>query len=99
MKIVFLSLVLLLVITKGLASGAAITRKMMVAEDKPYSAAREQHNNEKGEAVAKSSAMESKLDINNHHSIPRQSWDSSQNNGPDNDNQSNGGGSVDMIHS
>lgn len=33
---VFLSLVLLLVITKGLVSGAAITRKMMVPEDKPY---------------------------------------------------------------
>lgn len=53
---------------------------------------------EKGEAVAKSSAPDSKLDINNHHAIPRPSWDSSQNHGPD-DNQSSGGGSVDMIHS
>ncbi|KAG5553504.1 hypothetical protein RHGRI_011395 [Rhododendron griersonianum] len=98
MKMVFLSLVLLLVITKGLVSGAAITRKMMVPEDKPYTAARVQHNMEKGEAVAKTSATDSKLDINNHHAIPRPSWDSSQNHGPD-DNQSSGGGSVDMIHS
>lgn len=101
MKIVLLSLLLLLVITTDLACGAIsiTTRKMMVAEYKPNRVAGEQQNMVKGEAVAKSSATESKLEINNHHAIPRQSWDSSQNHGSNSDDENNGGGgSVNMIH-
>ncbi|GFY93305.1 hypothetical protein Acr_08g0017010 [Actinidia rufa] len=85
MKIAFFTLLLLLVITNDLAYGAMSKRKMMMVQEKPNM------------VVTKSSSSDydAQPDINNHHTIPRQSWDSSQNHGvPPTSVQSGDGGSV-----
>ena len=87
MKIAYFTLLLLLVITKVLVYGAMSKRKMMMVEEKPNMVV----------TKSSSSAYDAQPDINNHHTIPRQSWDSSQNQGvpPTSDLQSDGRGSVD----
>ena len=90
MKIAFFTLLLLLVITNDLAYGAMSKRKMMMVKEKPNMVV----------TKSSSSAYDALPDINNHHTIPRQSWDSSQNHGvpATSDVQSGGEGSVDNNH-
>ncbi|GMP84885.1 hypothetical protein CsSME_00038238 [Camellia sinensis var. sinensis] len=95
LKIILLSLLVLLV-KADLASCAINRMMMMMIEDKPNMVVvDEQQSMGKKEVVRESSAYGDQLDEINHHTIPRESWDSNQNHGSTSDVQSKDGGSVD----